>query len=162
MQGWSRDLRDRGSPDRHAGHFDVIVNRTCTRHVRMDDVDHGHHSWLIVRWAMFYVVSYTNVRPDREAQRVALHSSRGSQASFGPLKLSPNQRDERREEDHLTGCIDRSSQSRLCLPFSCRDGPVNHLYGRCSPGGPSATQCILRLPYVAVRLATSMPDYPSA
>ncbi|MGH3835198.1 MAG: hypothetical protein ACRDSF_05775 [Pseudonocardiaceae bacterium] len=65
MEGRRRDLRDRNPRAWRAGDFDVIVNDTCARHVRMNDVDHGHHSWFIVWRVMLCVVTYLYIRPDR-------------------------------------------------------------------------------------------------
>jgi hypothetical protein len=101
MQRWRPDRRDHDPLAINTGNFDVVVNAICPRHVWMDDVDDGHHLGLAVWWTMLYVVSYLHIRPYRQAQRISLYPSRRSPSSFRPLKLSPNQNDEGREEDHL-------------------------------------------------------------
>lgn len=78
----------------------MIVSDTCAWHVRMDDVDHDHHSGLAVAEVMPYVVTSFHFCPDRQADRVALDPSRGSQTAFPPLPSSPNKHDKSCEEDH--------------------------------------------------------------
>jgi len=48
------------------------------------------------------VVAYLHFRPDGQEDGVALHPSRGAQASFRLFLLPSNQRDEAGKKDHLT------------------------------------------------------------
>ncbi len=47
MQGRRWDLDDRLPPTWYASNLNVIVGIMCTWHIRMDNVDHAHHSQLI-------------------------------------------------------------------------------------------------------------------
>lgn len=51
---------------------------------------------------MLYVVTCPHVRPDRQKDHAVFYPSRGTQTSFRPLPMPPNQRDERGEKDHLS------------------------------------------------------------